>query len=167
MNSGGGFVNAIATNGSGLYIGKVLVGRFILKDVTFLMFLTGGNFAAVGPNPAVNVSNIAYWDGVTNKWSVLGSGVDSIVNCLLFNGSYLYIGIEAIRRRLWFCFFHLAFLNFVFDGFDRWPVRLCWRIHLYPVPCVLGRINLQSRWQWIKWQCQQLSNQWTNFIRGW
>jgi hypothetical protein len=83
LGSGGGNgvsdrVNALALNGSSLYVG----GAF-----------TTTNLGAVSP---VAASHVARWNGATSVWSPLGSGggngVDGDVYALAVNGSSFYVG---------------------------------------------------------------------------
>ncbi|MGD1018382.1 MAG: PKD domain-containing protein [Verrucomicrobiia bacterium] len=63
----GGYVDALAVNGTNLYVGGV--------------FTNAGGVAA---------NNIAVWNG--SSWSALGSGVSGYVDALAVNGTNLYVG---------------------------------------------------------------------------
>jgi len=63
------YVYAIALSGSDVYV--------------------GGYFTTAG---GVSASNIAKWNGATNTWSALGSGVIGTVRAIVVSGSAVYVG---------------------------------------------------------------------------
>jgi len=66
-----GFVRAIVADGSGVFI--------------------GGTFGTVNLGAPIAAANVVRWDP-TNAWSVLGDGVNGIVNVMAVGSDHLYVG---------------------------------------------------------------------------